>query len=90
MTEMLAARSRVTLRLPDDLSVPLVAPDYVALSTPRADRSPRNRVVWAALEDDLIPTCRSDAVWKAKDTRRDPRVGLSDSNLSKRFVRHPG
>lgn len=30
------------------------------------------------LEDDYILVCTSDAIWKAKDMRRDPRVALSD------------
>jgi PPOX class probable F420-dependent enzyme len=49
----------------------------VHLTTLRADGSPRNWVVWVGLEDDHILVCTSDAIWKAKDMRRDPRVALS-------------
>jgi hypothetical protein len=33
--------------------------------------------VWVGLEDEHLLVCTSDAVWKAKDMRRDPRVALS-------------
>jgi hypothetical protein len=33
--------------------------------------------VWVGLEDDHILVCTSDAIWKAKDMRRDPRVASS-------------
>ena len=60
----------------------LEAPNYVHLSTIRADGSPRNWVVWAGLEGDRILICTSESVWKAKDMRRDPRVGLSVTDLA--------
>ena len=53
------------------------APNYVHLSTLRADGSPRNWVLWMGLEDDHILVCTSDAIWKAKDIRRDPHLALS-------------
>ena len=58
------------------------AANYVHLSTLRADGSPRNRVVRAGLEDDYILVCTSDAIWKAKDMRRDPRVALSVTDMA--------
>jgi len=57
------------------------APNYVHLSTLRADGSPRNWVVWVGLEDEHILVCTSDAIWKAKDMRRDPRVAMSVTDL---------
>jgi PPOX class probable F420-dependent enzyme len=60
----------------------LEAPNYVHLSTLRADGSPRNWVVWVGLEDDFILVCTSDAIWKAKDMRRDPRVALSVTDMN--------
>ena len=72
----------MTVSLPDEVRALLVAPNYVHLSTVRADGSPRNWVVWVRLEDDLVLVCTSDTVWKAKDMRRDARVGLSVSDLS--------
>lgn len=63
--------------LPDEVRALLAAPNYVHLSTLRRDGSPRNHVVWVGLEGDRILICTSDATWKAKDMRRDPRVALS-------------
>ena len=52
------------------------------LSTLRADGSPRNWVVWVALENDQILVCTSDAIWKAKDMRRDPMVAMSVTDMA--------
>jgi Pyridoxamine 5'-phosphate oxidase len=52
-------------------------PNYVHLSTLRADGSTRNWVVWVGI---LI--CTSETVWKAKDMRSDPRVALSVSDMA--------
>jgi PPOX class probable F420-dependent enzyme len=64
-------------RIPPDVRELLDAPNYVHLSTLRANGSPRNHVVWVGLEGDRVLICTSDATWKAKDMRRDPRVALS-------------
>jgi hypothetical protein len=34
------------------------------------------------LEDEHILVCTDDSTWKAKDMRRDPRVGLSVVDLA--------
>jgi hypothetical protein len=39
-------------------------------------------VVWVGLEDDCILVCTSDAIWKAKDMCRDPRVALSVTDMA--------
>jgi PPOX class probable F420-dependent enzyme len=65
------------IRLPDDVRELLAAPNYVHLSTLRADGSPRNHVVWVGLDGDHILVCTSDHTWKAKDMRGDPNVALS-------------
>ena len=62
----------MAIPIPDDVRELLQAPNYVHLSTLRADGSPRNWVVWAGPEDDRILVCTSDAIAKAKDMRRDP------------------
>ena len=67
----------MAIPIPRDVRQLLDAPNYVHLSTLRADGSPRNWVVWVGLEGDHILVCTSDAIWKAKDMRRDPRVALS-------------
>ena len=63
--------------IPADVRELLDAPNYVHLSTLRADGSPRNWVVWVGLEDERILVCTSNAIWKAKDMLGDPRVALS-------------
>ena len=68
--------------IPSDVRELLDAPNYVHLSTLRADGSPRNWVVWVGLEGDHILVCTSDAIWKGKDMRRDPRVALSVTDLA--------
>jgi PPOX class probable F420-dependent enzyme len=67
----------MTIPLPMDVRELLDAPNYVHLSTLRADGRPRNHVVWVGLEGDRILICTSDLTWKAKDMRRDPRIALS-------------
>jgi PPOX class probable F420-dependent enzyme len=69
--------TRMAIPLPLDVRELLEAPNYVHLSTLRADGRPRNHVVWVGLEGDRILICTSDWTWKAKDMRRDPRVALS-------------
>jgi PPOX class probable F420-dependent enzyme len=67
--------------IPGDVRVLLDAPNYVHLSTLKADGSPRNHVVWVGLEGDRVLICTSDVTWKAKDMRRDRRVALSVVDL---------
>lgn len=65
------------IAIPDEVRELLDAPNYVHLSTLRADGSPRNHVVWAWVEDDLVIVgARKDSA-KGKDMQRDPRVALS-------------
>jgi PPOX class probable F420-dependent enzyme len=72
----------MAIPIPGDVRRLLDAPNYVHLSTLRADGSPRNWVVWVGLESDYILVCTSDAIWKAKDMRRDPRVALSVTDMA--------
>ena len=72
----------MAIPIPGDVRQLLDAPNYVHLSTLRADGSPRNWVVWVGLEDDYILVCTSDAIWKAKDMRRDPRVAMSVTDMA--------
>jgi PPOX class probable F420-dependent enzyme len=71
----------MAIPIPDAVRELLEAPNYVHLSTLRADGSPRNWVVWVGLEGDRILICTSEEVWKAKDMRRDPRVAMSVADL---------
>ena len=72
----------MTIPIPDDVRQLLEVPNYVHLSTLRADGSPRNWVVGVGLEGEHVLVCTSDSTWNAKDMRRDPRVGLSVSDRS--------
>src|SRR6202165_1223218 len=72
----------MAIPIPDAVRKLLEAPNYVHLSTLRADGSPRNWVVWVGVGGDQILVCTSDAIWKAKDMRRDPRVALSVSDMA--------
>ena len=63
--------------LPDDARALLDAPNYVHLSTIRADGTPRNWVVWVGLEGDNILVCTGESAWKARDMVANPAVALS-------------
>jgi PPOX class probable F420-dependent enzyme len=68
--------------IPADVRALLDAPNYAHLSTLRQNGSPRNWVVWVGLEGEHVLVCTTDFSWKAKDMRRDPRVGLSVVDLT--------
>src|SRR6201981_3083906 len=72
----------MAIPIPGDVRQLLDAPNYVHLSTLRADGSPRNWGVWGGLEDDYILVCTSAVIWKASDMRRDPRVALSVTDMA--------
>jgi PPOX class probable F420-dependent enzyme len=71
----------VAIPIPPEVRELLDAPNYIHLSTLRADGSPRNWVVWAGVEGDHILVCTGDQTWKAKDMLREPRVALSVCDL---------
>ena len=72
----------MAIPLPDEVRALLEAPNYVHLSTLRADGSPRNWVVWVGVEGDQLLVCTGEHTWKARDMRRDPRVGVSVVDLA--------
>jgi PPOX class probable F420-dependent enzyme len=65
------------ITLADDVRALFDGPNYVHLSTLRADGTPRNWVVWAATEGDRIIVCTGERSWKARDMVRNPAVALS-------------
>jgi PPOX class probable F420-dependent enzyme len=71
-----------TIALPADVRELLDAPNYVHLSTLRADGSPRSHVVWVGVVGDTVLICTDDRSWKALDMRRDPRVALSVTDMT--------
>jgi PPOX class probable F420-dependent enzyme len=72
----------MTVPLPDDIRALLEAPNYVHLSTLRADGSPRSWVVWAGVEGDRVLVCTRASGLKGQDMQRDPRVALSVIDLA--------
>jgi len=72
----------MAIPIPAEVRQLLEAPNYVHLSMLRADGSPRNWVVWVGMEGDYILVCTSEAIWKAKDMRRDPRVAMSVTDMA--------
>jgi hypothetical protein len=62
----IAAQAPSSIRIPDPVRELLGAPNYVHLSTLRADGSPRNWVVWVSLEGEQILICTSDQAWKGE------------------------
>jgi PPOX class probable F420-dependent enzyme len=71
----------MAIPIPSGVRELLDAPNYVHLSTLRADGSPRNWVVWVGLEGERILVCTSREILKAKDMLRDPRVALSVTDI---------
>jgi PPOX class probable F420-dependent enzyme len=72
----------VAIAIPEEVRPLLEAANFAHLSTLRADGSPRNWVVWVGLEGNHVLVCTGDDSWKARDMRRDPRVGLSIVDLA--------
>jgi PPOX class probable F420-dependent enzyme len=67
--------------IPPEVRELLEAPNYVHLSTLKRDGTPRNWVVWAGLEGERVLICTTTHSMKATHMQRDPRVGLSVSDL---------
>ena len=55
----------------------LIVANFVHLATLMPDGSPQSVPVWAGREGERIVICTGENSLKAKNTRRDPRVGLS-------------
>ena len=63
--------------LADDLKALVRAANFAHLSTLMPDGSPQVAPVWVDLDGDLILVSTGEGSLKAKNTRRDARVGLS-------------
>ena len=57
-------------------------PNFAHLATLMPDGSPQSVPVWIGREGDHLVICTGEGSLKAKNTRRDPRVALSDRGLS--------
>jgi len=67
----------MALKLSDDVKALVRGANCGHLATLMPDGSPQVAPVWVDLDDDLILVSTGEASLKAKNTRRDARVGLS-------------
>jgi PPOX class probable F420-dependent enzyme len=69
------------LSLSDDIKVLLDRPNFARLSTLMPDGSPQSAPVWILREGDRILIGTGEGSLKAKNTRRDPRIALSITDM---------
>ena len=67
----------MALALTDDIKKLLDRPNFAHLSTLMSDGSPQCAPVWVAREGDRVLIGTGEGSLKARNTRRDARVGLS-------------
>ena len=64
-------------RLSDDIKALVRGANFAHLATLMRDGAPQVDPVWVDLEGDTILVCTSTHSLKAKNTKRDARVGMS-------------
>src|SRR6266705_200792 len=64
-------------QLSEEIKALVRGANFAHLATLMTDGSPQVAPVWVDLEGDSILVCTGEGSLKAKNTRRDPRVGLS-------------
>jgi PPOX class probable F420-dependent enzyme len=67
----------MALKLSDDVKALVGGANFAHLATLMADGSPQVAPVWVDLEGDYVLVSTGEGSLKAKNTRRDARVGLS-------------
>jgi PPOX class probable F420-dependent enzyme len=67
----------MALKLSDDIKALVGGANFAHLATLMADGSPQVAPVWVDLEGDFVLVSTGEGSLKAKNTRRDARVGLS-------------
>ena len=67
----------MALKLSDDVKALVRAANFAHLATLMSDGSPQVAPVWVDLDGDLVLVSTGEGSLKAKNTRRDARVGLS-------------
>src|SRR5882672_4296222 len=65
------------LQLSEEIKTLVRGANFAHFATLMSDGSPQVAPVWVDLEGDSILVCTGDGSLKAKNTRRDARVGLS-------------
>jgi PPOX class probable F420-dependent enzyme len=63
--------------LPDDVKALLDGPNFAHLATLRKNGAPQVDPVWVGREGDCVLVGTGEGTVKAKNSRRDPRVGLA-------------
>ena len=63
--------------LPDDVKALIRGANFAHVATLMADGSPQVAPVWVDLEGDRVLVATGEGSLKARNTKRDPRVGLS-------------
>jgi|SRR6266446_964808 len=67
----------MAIKLSDDIKALVSGANFAHLATLMTDGSPQVAPVWVDLERDFILVSTGEGSLKAKNTRRDARVGLS-------------
>src|SRR5213083_870692 len=65
------------LKLSDDIKALVSGANFAHLATLMSDGSPQVAPVWVDLDGDSILVCTGEGSLKAKNSKRDARVGLS-------------
>lgn len=63
--------------LSEEMKALVDGPNFAHLATLMADGSPQSVPVWVDREGERLLICTGESSLKAKNTRRDPRVGIS-------------
>ncbi len=72
--------------LSEEIKTLFRAANFAHLATVMPDGSPQVAAVWVDLEGDRILVCTGETSLKARNTRRDPRVGLSITSLANPYL----
>jgi PPOX class probable F420-dependent enzyme len=72
--------------LADDVKALINGANFAHLATLMPDGSPQVAPVWVALEGDRILVCTGEGSLKARNSRRDPRIGLSIVDFANPYV----
>lgn len=67
----------MAIPLPEDVKALVDTASFAHLATLMADGSPHSVPVWIDRDGDRLLICTGESSLKAKNTRRDPRVGIS-------------
>ena len=72
--------------LSDEVKALVRSPNFASLATLMADGSPQVAAVWVDLEGDRILVGTGETSLKARNTKRDTRVGLSILSMDNPYI----